>query len=69
MASRKLQDVLDLFAMFNDPADRTNLLLSYADQFKEVPPGSPRGRSAASTSSPTASRKRTCGRCGSRTAR
>src|SRR3954470_9677676 len=26
-----------MFQMF-DPADRTNLLLSYADQFKEVPP-------------------------------
>jgi cysteine desulfuration protein SufE len=26
-----------MFAMF-DTADRTNLLLSYADQFKEVPP-------------------------------
>ncbi len=34
----KLQDVLDLFATFDDPADRTDLLLSYADQFKEVPP-------------------------------
>ena len=34
----KLQDVLDLFATFDDPADRTNLLLSYADQFREVPP-------------------------------
>jgi cysteine desulfuration protein SufE len=34
----KLQDVLDTFAMFSDPADRTNLLLSYADQFREVPP-------------------------------
>ena len=33
----KLQDVLDLFATFDDPADRTNLLLSYADQFREVP--------------------------------
>ena len=33
----KLQDVLDLFASFDDPADRTNLLLSYADQYKEVP--------------------------------
>ena len=32
-----LQDVLDLFATFEDPSDRTNLLLSYADQFKEVP--------------------------------
>jgi cysteine desulfuration protein SufE len=34
----KLQDVLDLFASFDDPSDRTNLLLSYADQFREVPP-------------------------------
>ena len=34
----KLQAVLDTFAMFSDPADRTNLLLSYADQFREVPP-------------------------------
>jgi len=33
----KLQDLLDTFAMF-DPSDRTNLLLGYADQFKEVPP-------------------------------
>jgi cysteine desulfuration protein SufE len=33
----KLQGVLDLFATFDDPADRTNLLLSYADQFREVP--------------------------------
>jgi cysteine desulfuration protein SufE len=34
----KLQDILDLFATFDDPSDRTNLLLSYADQFREVPP-------------------------------
>ena len=34
---QKLQAVIDMFAMF-DTADRTNLLLSYADQFKEVPP-------------------------------
>lgn len=34
----RLQAVLDLFATFDDPADRTNLLLSYADQFREVPP-------------------------------
>lgn len=34
----KLLDVLDLFATFDDPSDRTNLLLSYADQFREVPP-------------------------------
>jgi cysteine desulfuration protein SufE len=33
----KLQQVIDMFQMF-DPADRTNMLLSYADQFKEVPP-------------------------------
>jgi cysteine desulfuration protein SufE len=33
-----LQDVLDLFATFDDPSDRTNLLLSYADQFREVTP-------------------------------
>lgn len=33
----KLQEILDLFATFDDPADRTNLLLSYADQFREVP--------------------------------
>ena len=33
----KLQQLVDMFQMF-DPADRTSLLLSYADQFKEVPP-------------------------------
>jgi cysteine desulfuration protein SufE len=33
----KLQAILDTFAEFPDPADRTNLLLSYADLFKEVP--------------------------------
>jgi cysteine desulfuration protein SufE len=32
----KLQQVIDMFQMF-DPADRTSMLLSYADQFKEVP--------------------------------
>jgi cysteine desulfuration protein SufE len=30
--------VLDTFELFPDPADRTNLLLGYADQFREVPP-------------------------------
>jgi cysteine desulfuration protein SufE len=30
--------VLETFDLFSDPADRTSLLLSYADQFKEVPP-------------------------------
>ena len=33
-----LQAVLDTFAMFPDTADRSNLLLSYADKFREVPP-------------------------------
>ena len=33
-----LQAVLDTFDMFPDPSDRTNMLLSYADQFREVPP-------------------------------
>jgi cysteine desulfuration protein SufE len=33
----KLQAIIDMFGMF-DPADRTNMLLSYADQFTEVPP-------------------------------
>ena len=32
-----LQSVLETFDMFPDPADRTNMLLSYADQFREVP--------------------------------
>jgi cysteine desulfuration protein SufE len=34
----KLQTVLETFDMFPDQADRTNMLLSYADQFREVPP-------------------------------
>jgi len=34
---QKLKAVLDLFATYSDPADRTSLLLSYADQFREVP--------------------------------
>jgi cysteine desulfuration protein SufE len=34
----KLQQVLDAFEMFPDTTDRTNMLLSYADQFREVPP-------------------------------
>ena len=32
----KLQQLVDMFQSF-DPADRTDLLLSYADQFREVP--------------------------------
>src|SRR3954465_15449553 len=34
---QKLEQLIETFQMF-DPADRTSLLLSYADQFKEVPP-------------------------------
>lgn len=34
----RLQAVLETFATFADPMDRTNLLLSYADQYQEVPP-------------------------------
>ena len=34
----KLQKVIDMFQMF-DPADRTDMLLSYAGQFRDVPPG------------------------------
>ncbi len=34
----KLKAVLDTFAMFDDPADRTSLLLDYAEKFKTVPP-------------------------------
>ena len=34
---QKLQQVLETFDLFPDPADRTGLLLSYSDQFKEVP--------------------------------
>lgn len=37
MLPDKLQQLIDTFEMF-DPADRTDMLLSYADQFKEVPP-------------------------------
>ena len=33
----KLQQLVDTFQMF-DPTDRTGMLLSYADQFKDVPP-------------------------------
>ena len=38
MSLDKLQTLLETFDEFPDPADRTDLLLSYADQFKEVPP-------------------------------
>jgi cysteine desulfuration protein SufE len=34
----RLQQLLDTFAMFPDQSDRTSLLLSYADQFRSVPP-------------------------------
>jgi cysteine desulfuration protein SufE len=35
---QKLDQLLETFDMFPDPADRTGMLLSYSDQFKEVPP-------------------------------
>lgn len=38
MYPAKLQQLLETFDMFPDPADRTDLLLGYSDQFKEVPP-------------------------------
>jgi cysteine desulfuration protein SufE len=38
MSLDRLQTLLETFDAFPDPADRTDLLLSYADQFKEVPP-------------------------------
>ena len=34
----RLQAVVETFEDFPDPADRTNLLLDYADAFREVPP-------------------------------
>jgi cysteine desulfuration protein SufE len=34
----KLQALLETFAMFPDVADRSSMLLSYADKFREVPP-------------------------------
>jgi cysteine desulfuration protein SufE len=34
----RLQQLLETFDLFPDPADRTGMLLSYADQFQEVPP-------------------------------
>ena len=33
----RLEAVLETFDMFPDQSDRTNMLLSYADQFREVP--------------------------------
>ena len=35
---QKLDQLLETFDMFPDPADRVGMLLSYSDQFKEVPP-------------------------------
>src|SRR5687767_13521022 len=34
----KLEQLLETFDTFPDPADRTGMLLSFADQFREVPP-------------------------------
>ena len=38
MVPDKLQQLLDTFDLFSDPTDRSSMLLSFADQFKEVPP-------------------------------
>ena len=38
MALDRLNTLLEAFDEFPDPADRTDMLLGYADQFKEVPP-------------------------------
>ena len=35
---QKLDQLLETFDMFPDPADRTSMLLSYSDRFREVPP-------------------------------
>jgi cysteine desulfuration protein SufE len=35
---QKLADLLELLSTISDPADRASLLLSFADQFREVPP-------------------------------
>lgn len=34
----KLQDLIETFEMLSDRSDRTSMLLSYADRFREVPP-------------------------------
>jgi cysteine desulfuration protein SufE len=34
----RLADVLETFEMFSDPTERAQLLLSYSDQFQQVPP-------------------------------
>jgi len=34
----KLAELIDLLSVVTDPTDRSMLLLSYADQFKDVPP-------------------------------
>jgi sulfur transfer protein SufE len=34
----RLRDLLDTFALVNDPVDRANLLISFADRFTPVPP-------------------------------
>ena len=69
MALDKLTALLEAFDEFPDPADRTDLLLSYADQFKEVPPEVARGRSPRATMSRSASRMHSRGRWCSRAAR
>jgi len=38
MLPATLREVLDTFALVNDPADRAALLIDFADQFRQVPP-------------------------------
>ena len=38
MLPAALRDVLDAFALVDDPSDRAALLIDFADQFKPVPP-------------------------------
>lgn len=34
----RLEQLLEMFALFSDPAERASLLIEYADRFREVPP-------------------------------
>ena len=64
-----LQDLLDTFATFDDPSERAQVLISFADAFKPVPPEVATRPSERTTSCPPASRKPTSGRGCSRTGR
>jgi sulfur transfer protein SufE len=38
MALEKLHDLLDAFALFDDPSERAQMLIGYSDAFRDVPP-------------------------------